>query len=60
MLLLEQRGLRMFHQLKMFFRKLFALSGGEFLCDGCKYNHPNTCNRRERPNAHTCPDYKRK
>ncbi len=49
-----------FHQLKMFFRKLFAFEGGEFLCDKCKFNHPNTCTRRERPNARTCPDYKRK
>ena len=45
---------------RLFFRRLFALDGGEFLCDTCKYNHPNTCARRERPNARTCPDFKRK
>jgi len=47
-------------KLRLFFRKLFAFEGSEFLCDRCRYNHPNTCSRRERPNAHTCPDYKGK
>lgn len=45
---------------RLFFRRLFALEGGDFLCDRCKYNHPNTCTRRERPNARVCPDYKAK
>lgn len=47
-------------KLRLFFRKLFALEGGEFLCDRCKYNHPSTCSLPARPNARECPDYKRK
>lgn len=47
-------------RIALFFRRLFALDGGEFLCDRCKYNHPNTCSRPERPNARVCPDYKGK
>lgn len=34
-------------------------SGG-FLCDTCKYDDHRYCNRPERPNATTCPDYKRR
>lgn len=34
-------------------------SSSEFLCDSCKYDHPNLCGRSERPNATSCPDYKR-
>ena len=29
-----------------------------FLCDSCKYNDARYCDRRERPNATACPDYK--
>jgi len=46
--------------LKRFFRKLFALEGGEFLCDRCKFNHPSTCSVRGRPNVRRCSEYKRK
>jgi hypothetical protein len=31
---------------------------GEFLCDSCKYNHPDHCSRPERPNATRCPDHR--
>lgn len=31
-----------------------------FLCDSCKYNHPNTCSLPDRPNATRCADYKRR
>jgi hypothetical protein len=34
------------------------VSRGEFLCDSCKYDHPNLCSRPERPNATSCPDYR--
>jgi hypothetical protein len=34
------------------------LVSGEFLCDTCKYNHPGTCSRPDRPNATRCPDYR--
>ncbi len=34
--------------------------GSGFLCDSCKYNHPNTCSLPDRPNATRCADYKRR
>ena len=46
--------------LRLFFRRLFALGGSDFLCDRCKYNHPNTCSIRERPNVRSCSDFKSK
>jgi hypothetical protein len=49
-----------FQRIAQFFRRLLALEGGEFLCDRCKYNHPNTCSKRERPNARVCRDFKGK
>ena len=36
-----------------------GFSASEFLCDSCKYDHPDLCGRPERPNATQCPDYKR-
>ena len=30
-----------------------------FLCDSCKYADPRYCSRPERPNATSCPDYRR-
>lgn len=40
-------------------RKL-SHGGPRFLCDDCRYNYGSICSRPERPNARTCPDYKRK
>lgn len=37
-----------------------ASPGSAFLCDSCKYNHPNTCSLPDRPNATRCADYKRR
>ncbi len=37
-----------------------GLVAGAFLCDSCKYNHPNTCSLPDRPNATRCADYKRR
>ncbi len=34
--------------------------GSGFLCDSCKFNHPNTCSLPDRPNATRCADYKRR
>lgn len=31
-----------------------------FLCDTCKYDYPNACNLRKRPNAKICGNYSRK
>ena len=45
-------------QLLQALRSLFT--GGASLCDRCKYDYGNVCTRPERPNAKTCPDYKRK
>ncbi|MHC4660439.1 MAG: hypothetical protein ACYS8W_02000 [Planctomycetota bacterium] len=28
-----------------------------FLCDSCKYDHPNACSNADRPNAAKCKDY---
>lgn len=30
------------------------------LCDDCRYDYGDACRRPERPNATTCPDYKRR
>ncbi len=30
------------------------------LCDTCRYDYGNACSRPERPNALTCPDYRRR
>jgi hypothetical protein len=30
------------------------------LCDSCRYDYGNVCRRPERPNALSCPDYKRR
>jgi hypothetical protein len=30
------------------------------LCDSCRYDYGNACQRPERPNALRCPDYKRR
>lgn len=46
--------------LKDFFRRLFALDPSRPLCDTCKWDYGNICRRPERPNALTCPDYKRR
>jgi hypothetical protein len=42
------------------FRRLFALESRRYLCDSCRYDYPGACSRPERPNAVTCPDYKRR
>ena len=46
--------------LKRWLQSLFFHSTGEFLCDRCRLDYPSACRRPERPNAKTCPDYKRK
>ncbi len=46
--------------LVLFFRRLFALDGGRYLCDRCKWDYGDACSRPERPNAKTCPDFKRR
>jgi len=47
--------------LQGFWRRLKAVSGqGEPLCDTCRYDYGDACSRPERPNARSCPDYKRR
>lgn len=41
-------------------RRIFAASSKRYLCDTCKWDYGNVCRRPERPNALTCPDYKKK
>jgi hypothetical protein len=36
------------------------LERSEFLCDGCKYDNDRDCSRPERPNARSCPDFRRR
>jgi len=37
-----------------------TFSGNEFLCDNCMLDHPSTCVHNARPNATSCPDFKKK
>lgn len=41
-------------------RRMFAMGSKRYLCDTCKWDYGSACKRPERPNAVTCPDYKRK
>ena len=41
-------------------RKVFAARGSGYLCDKCRWDYGDACNRPERPNALSCPDYKRR
>jgi len=50
---------RLLQALGHFFRRLFAVDGA-YLCDSCKWDYGDICKRPERPNARTCPDYKRR
>ena len=48
-----------------FLRRLLAklrgiVGSGRPLCDTCKYDYGDACTRPERPNALSCPDYKRR
>jgi hypothetical protein len=31
--------------------------GNKYLCDTCKFNQANDCNKPERPHAHICMSY---
>jgi len=50
----------LWQRMSLALRRMFARSGGNHLCDTCKYDYGNACRRPERPNARTCPDYKRR
>ena len=41
-------------------RSIFAKPGGGYLCDTCKWDYGDACTRPERPNAKTCPDFKKR
>ena len=34
-----------------------AAKASPFLCDSCRYNHPNNCDQTQRPNAKACDEY---
>jgi hypothetical protein len=45
--------------LRLFWQRLRYLVTGALLCDTCRYDYGDACRRPERPNAKTCPDYRR-
>ncbi|MEL6429649.1 MAG: hypothetical protein AAFZ87_07360 [Planctomycetota bacterium] len=52
---------RILAPVRALFGRLFATGGGGgYLCDNCKWDYGDACKRRERPNARTCPDFKRR
>ena len=51
---------RLAQGLRHFFARLLATGGSGSLCDTCKWDYGDACRRPERPNARTCPDYKRR
>lgn len=53
-------GLPFVRAIAEFFRRLFAVNSKRYLCDTCKWDYGNACKRPERPNAISCPDYKKK
>jgi len=55
---MKKKGL--LKQLKDSVMKLLIKLDDGFLCDTCRYNHPTSCSRPERPNAKSCEEYTRK
>jgi hypothetical protein len=47
-------------QVKNNILKLMIKLDNGFLCDTCRYNHPNDCPHPERPNKKSCKDYEHK
>ncbi len=47
-------AMSIWQKIKRFFR------GKRFLCDTCAYDYPSACSRLERPNATSCPDYRKR
>ena len=54
--------MKWFRRFIQWWRSLIDQAGGgsEFLCDTCRYNYGNACDRPERPNATRCSDYRRR
>ena len=51
---------RLLAPFRWLFGKLGGVGSGGYLCDSCKWDYGDACRRPERPNAKTCPDYKRR
>jgi hypothetical protein len=51
---------RVLQALKLFFKRLVSGAGGGYLCDDCRWDYGDACRRPERPNARSCPDYKKR
>jgi len=51
-------GLSWAYRVKVRVKK--ALGKNIILCDSCMWNWRSACNRPERPNAISCPDYREK
>lgn len=49
-----------FKQIKNNILKFLIKLDNGFLCDTCRFNHPNTCPHPQRPNAKECRDYEHK
>ena len=51
---------RLLQRMYLGLRGMFASGKSGYLCDTCKWDYGDACSRPERPNARTCPDYKRR
>ena len=47
-------------RLGMAWNRLSSPGSGKYLCDSCRFDYGGACSRPERPNARTCPDYKKR
>jgi hypothetical protein len=56
----KSQGLPLHRRIAEAVRRIFAAGSKRYLCDTCKWDYGNACKRPERPNALTCPEYKRK
>jgi hypothetical protein len=56
----SKKGLPFHRRIAEAVRRIFAVGSKRYLCDSCKWDYGNACKRPERPNALTCPEYKRK
>ena len=50
---------RLLQSIRGLFGKV-AGGSGAYLCDSCRWDYGDACRRPERPNAKTCPDFKRR
>ncbi len=51
----DMKDIRMF-----WWRLRKKLGSPRLLCDTCMYDYPSACTNPKRPNATSCPDYKKR